>query len=120
MIEHASAHSLHYEYDVSISLQDTEIINTAILTGRTVAIPVKMFSIEMNGGVTDVSAFVQCKSTNEDIVKVWPMTSGQSMSVYSVILLVCHLSQRVGSEPTLSIGQSKNTGFGAPFNVQLI
>uniref|UniRef100_A0A3P9I1N8 Transmembrane protein 132E n=1 Tax=Oryzias latipes TaxID=8090 RepID=A0A3P9I1N8_ORYLA len=49
---------------------DTEIINTAILTGRTVAIPVKMVSIEMNGAVTDVSAFVQCKSTNEDIVKV--------------------------------------------------
>lgn len=49
---------------------DTEIINTAILTGRTVAIPVKMVSIEMNGGVNDVSAFVQCKSSNEDIVKV--------------------------------------------------
>lgn len=49
---------------------DIEIINTAILTGRTVAIPVKMVSIEMNGGVNDVSAFVQCKSTNEDIVKV--------------------------------------------------
>ncbi|XP_077448813.1 transmembrane protein 132E isoform X1 [Stigmatopora argus] len=49
---------------------DTEIINTAILTGRTVAIPVKMVSIEMNGAVTDVSAFVQCKSANEDIVKV--------------------------------------------------
>lgn len=51
-------------------LQDTEIINTAILTGRTVAIPVKMVSIEMNGAVTDVSAFVQCKSSNEDILKV--------------------------------------------------
>uniref|UniRef100_A0A667X043 Transmembrane protein 132E n=1 Tax=Myripristis murdjan TaxID=586833 RepID=A0A667X043_9TELE len=49
---------------------DTEIINTAILTGRTVAIPVKMVSIEMNGAVNDVSAFVQCKSSNEDIVKV--------------------------------------------------
>uniref|UniRef100_H2TP67 Transmembrane protein 132E n=1 Tax=Takifugu rubripes TaxID=31033 RepID=H2TP67_TAKRU len=49
---------------------DTEIINTAILTGRTVAIPVKMVSIEMNGAVTDVSTFVQCKSANEDIVKV--------------------------------------------------
>uniref|UniRef100_A0A3Q3J9X8 Transmembrane protein 132E n=1 Tax=Monopterus albus TaxID=43700 RepID=A0A3Q3J9X8_MONAL len=49
---------------------DTEIINTAILTGRTVAIPVKMVSIEMNGAVTDISASVQCKSSNEDIVKV--------------------------------------------------
>nr|XP_015223332.1 PREDICTED: transmembrane protein 132E [Lepisosteus oculatus] len=49
---------------------DTEIINTAVLTGRTVAIPVKVFSIEMNGVVTDISALIQCKSTNEDIVKV--------------------------------------------------
>ncbi|XP_057211337.1 transmembrane protein 132E isoform X2 [Triplophysa rosa] len=49
---------------------DTEIINTAVLTGRTVAIPVKVVSIEMNGAVTDVSSFVQCKSFNEDIVKV--------------------------------------------------
>lgn len=68
------------EHNISVShtaswispppLQDTEIINTAILTGRTVAIPVKMVSIEMNGAVTDVSAFVQCKSSNEDILKV--------------------------------------------------
>lgn len=49
---------------------DTEIINTAVLTGRTVAIPVKVVSIEINGAVTDVSSFVQCKSFNEDIVKV--------------------------------------------------
>ncbi|KAK2911572.1 hypothetical protein Q8A67_003705 [Cirrhinus molitorella] len=49
---------------------DTEIINTAVLTGRTVAIPVKVVSIELNGAVTDVSSFVQCNSFNEDIVKV--------------------------------------------------
>lgn len=51
-------------------IQDTEIINTAVLTGRTVAIPVKVVSIELNGAVTDVSSFVQCKSFNEDTVKV--------------------------------------------------
>lgn len=49
---------------------DTEIINTAVLTGRTVAIPVKVVSIEMSGAVTDVSSFVECKSSNEDIIKV--------------------------------------------------
>ncbi|XP_041948931.1 transmembrane protein 132E isoform X1 [Alosa sapidissima] len=49
---------------------DTEIINTAVLTGRTVAIPVKVVSVEMSGIVTDVSSAVQCKSSNEDIVKV--------------------------------------------------
>ncbi|XP_069470987.1 transmembrane protein 132E [Ambystoma mexicanum] len=49
---------------------DTEIINTAILTGRTVAIPVKVIAIESTGTIMDVSAVVECKSTNEDIIKV--------------------------------------------------
>ncbi|XP_077168297.1 transmembrane protein 132E isoform X3 [Paroedura picta] len=49
---------------------DTEIINTAILTGRTVAIPVKVIAIEMTGILMDVSAEVECKSSNEDIIKV--------------------------------------------------
>lgn len=51
-------------------LQDTEIINTAILTGRTVAIPVKVIAIEVTGLVLDVSALVECESDNEDIIKV--------------------------------------------------
>uniref|UniRef100_A0AAY5EXR5 Transmembrane protein 132E n=1 Tax=Electrophorus electricus TaxID=8005 RepID=A0AAY5EXR5_ELEEL len=54
---------------ISLSM-DTEIINTAVLTGRTVAIPVKVVSIELNGAVTDISSFVECKSSNEDIIKV--------------------------------------------------
>ncbi|NXG44068.1 T132E protein, partial [Psilopogon haemacephalus] len=49
---------------------DTEIINTAILTGRTVAIPVKVIAIELSGVVVDVSTMVECKSNNEDIIKV--------------------------------------------------
>uniref|UniRef100_A0A8D2QF90 Transmembrane protein 132E n=1 Tax=Zonotrichia albicollis TaxID=44394 RepID=A0A8D2QF90_ZONAL len=49
---------------------DTEIINTAILTGRTVAIPVKVIAIELSGAIVDVSAMVECKSNNEDIIKV--------------------------------------------------
>uniref|UniRef100_A0A4X2LE62 Transmembrane protein 132E n=1 Tax=Vombatus ursinus TaxID=29139 RepID=A0A4X2LE62_VOMUR len=49
---------------------DTEIINTAILTGRTVAIPVKVIAIEVTGLVLDVSALVECESNNEDIIKV--------------------------------------------------
>ncbi|XP_009956811.1 PREDICTED: transmembrane protein 132E-like, partial [Leptosomus discolor] len=48
---------------------DTEIINTAILTGRTVAIPVKVIAIELSGVIMDVSAMVECKSNNEDIIK---------------------------------------------------
>ncbi|XP_036745709.2 transmembrane protein 132E [Manis pentadactyla] len=49
---------------------DTEIINTAILTGRTVAIPVKVIAVEVTGLVLDVSALAECESDNEDIIKV--------------------------------------------------
>ncbi|KAL8180212.1 UNVERIFIED_CONTAM: hypothetical protein K2H54_013240 [Gekko kuhli] len=49
---------------------DTEILNTAILTGKTVAIPIKVVSIEENSAVTDISESVECKSSAEDVVKV--------------------------------------------------
>lgn len=51
-------------------VQDTEILNTAILTGRTVAVPIKVVSIEENSAVTDISESVECKSSGEDVVKV--------------------------------------------------
>uniref|UniRef100_A0A674K544 Transmembrane protein 132C n=1 Tax=Terrapene triunguis TaxID=2587831 RepID=A0A674K544_9SAUR len=49
---------------------DTEILNTAILTGKTVAVPIKVVSIEENSVVTDISESVECKSSDEDVVKV--------------------------------------------------
>ncbi|KYO39593.1 hypothetical protein Y1Q_0018664 [Alligator mississippiensis] len=49
---------------------DTEILNTAILTGKTVAVPIKVVSIEENSAVTDISELVECKSTDEDVIKV--------------------------------------------------
>ncbi|XP_071619214.1 transmembrane protein 132C isoform X2 [Heliangelus exortis] len=49
---------------------DTEILNTAILTGKTVAVPVKVVSIEESSAVTDISESVECKSSDEDVIKV--------------------------------------------------
>ncbi|XP_077317945.1 transmembrane protein 132C [Lithobates pipiens] len=49
---------------------DTEILNTAILTGKTVAVPVKVVSVEEDGSITDISELVECKSSDEDVVKV--------------------------------------------------
>ncbi|XP_007952418.1 transmembrane protein 132C [Orycteropus afer afer] len=49
---------------------DTEILNTAILTGKTVAVPIKVVSVEENCAVTDISESVECKSTDEDVIKV--------------------------------------------------
>ncbi|XP_522557.5 transmembrane protein 132C [Pan troglodytes] len=49
---------------------DTEILNTAILTGKTVAMPIKVVSVEENSAVMDISESVECKSTDEDVIKV--------------------------------------------------
>ncbi|XP_035197007.1 transmembrane protein 132C isoform X6 [Oxyura jamaicensis] len=49
---------------------DTEILNTAILTGKTVAVPIKVVSIEESSAVTDISESVECKSSDEDVIKV--------------------------------------------------
>lgn len=50
--------------------QDTEILNTAILTGRRVAMPVKVVTVEQDGTVREVDDFVTCISTDEDVLKV--------------------------------------------------
>ncbi|XP_073413170.1 transmembrane protein 132D [Dendrobates tinctorius] len=49
---------------------EAEILNTAILTGKTVAVPVKTVAVDSSGSVTDVSELVDCKSSNEDVLKV--------------------------------------------------
>ncbi|XP_007565945.1 transmembrane protein 132C-like [Poecilia formosa] len=49
---------------------DTEILNTAVLNGRTVAVPVKVVTIGTDGAVSDVTESVECKSTDEQVIKV--------------------------------------------------
>uniref|UniRef100_A0A3P8UV93 Transmembrane protein 132C n=1 Tax=Cynoglossus semilaevis TaxID=244447 RepID=A0A3P8UV93_CYNSE len=49
---------------------DTEILNTAVLTGRTVAVPVKVVTVGTDGAVSDVTESVECKSTDEQVIKV--------------------------------------------------
>ncbi|KAK1892846.1 Transmembrane protein 132C [Dissostichus eleginoides] len=51
-------------------LQDSEILNTAVLTGKTVAVPVKVVTVGIDASVTDISDAVKCSSTDEDVVKV--------------------------------------------------
>uniref|UniRef100_A0A3Q4GN97 Transmembrane protein 132C n=1 Tax=Neolamprologus brichardi TaxID=32507 RepID=A0A3Q4GN97_NEOBR len=47
-----------------------EILNTAVLTGKTVAVPVKVVTVGTDASVTDVSEAATCRSTDEDVVKV--------------------------------------------------
>ncbi|XP_042767094.1 transmembrane protein 132D-like [Panthera leo] len=49
---------------------EAEILNTAILTGKTVAVPVKVVSVEEDGTVTDVLTSVECRSSDEDVIKL--------------------------------------------------
>ncbi|XP_043924280.1 transmembrane protein 132C [Protopterus annectens] len=63
---------------------DSEILNTAILTGRTVSVPVKIFAVEEDGTVRDVSDSVECTSVDEDVLKVsdrcdYVFTNGKEM-----------------------------------------
>ncbi|KAG7489328.1 hypothetical protein JOB18_009308 [Solea senegalensis] len=52
--------------------EDTDVVNTAILTGRRIAIPVKLVTVEMDGQVREVDDSVTCRSTDVDVLKVSP------------------------------------------------
>lgn len=52
--------------------EDTEVVNTAILTGRRVAVPIKLVTVETDGQVREVDDLVTCSSTEVDVVKVSP------------------------------------------------
>uniref|UniRef100_A0A8C9Y7I3 Transmembrane protein 132C n=1 Tax=Sander lucioperca TaxID=283035 RepID=A0A8C9Y7I3_SANLU len=51
-------------------LQDTEILNTAVLNGRSIAVPVKVVTVGPDGTVSDITESVECKSTDEQVIKV--------------------------------------------------
>lgn len=50
--------------------QNTDILNTAVLTGKNVSVPVKTLAVEADGSVTDVTNYTSCESTEEDVLKV--------------------------------------------------
>ncbi|XP_036908491.1 transmembrane protein 132D [Sturnira hondurensis] len=49
---------------------EADILNTAVLTGRTVAVPVKVVSVEEDGTVAALPQSVECRSSDEDVIKV--------------------------------------------------
>ena len=51
-------------------VQDMEVLNTAVLTGKAVSVPVKVVGIQEDGSVVDVLEAVECRSADEDVVKV--------------------------------------------------
>ncbi|XP_064209327.1 transmembrane protein 132C isoform X2 [Anguilla rostrata] len=87
--------------------QETEILNTAILTGKRVSVPVKLVTVERDGTVREVEDAIGCNSTDEDVVKVAPrcdsvlvngkeMRGKQSLRVnFSYLYLRTHLEMTV-------------------------
>ncbi|XP_055003595.1 transmembrane protein 132D [Sorex araneus] len=49
---------------------EAELLNTAVLTGRTVAVPVRVVAVEEDGAVAEVRGPLECWSSDEDVVKV--------------------------------------------------
>ncbi|XP_058137194.1 transmembrane protein 132D [Dasypus novemcinctus] len=49
---------------------EAEILNTAILTGKAVAVPVKVVSVAEDGAVAGPLESVECRSSDEDVIKV--------------------------------------------------
>ncbi|KAM6155793.1 transmembrane protein 132D [Rhynchocyon petersi] len=49
---------------------EAEILNTAMLTGKTVAVPVRVVAVDEDGEVTELLDSVQCRSSDEDAIKV--------------------------------------------------
>eukprot|EP00064_Thunnus_orientalis_P011353 superscaffoldBa00001634_g11383 len=55
--------------EMIMKMKDTEVVNTAILTGRRVAVPIKLVTVETDGQVREVDDWVTCSSTDVDVVK---------------------------------------------------
>ncbi|XP_055017998.1 transmembrane protein 132D [Boleophthalmus pectinirostris] len=51
-------------------VMDSEILNTAVLTGKKVVMPVRTVAVEEDGLVTDVSDYTDCSTNDEDVLKV--------------------------------------------------
>ncbi|XP_061149954.1 transmembrane protein 132C-like [Syngnathus typhle] len=51
-------------------VMSTDILNTAVLTGKVVKVPVKTLAVEAGGAIVDVSSLTSCRSTDKDVLKV--------------------------------------------------
>ncbi|XP_055730194.1 transmembrane protein 132D-like [Salvelinus fontinalis] len=51
-------------------VMDSDVLNTAVLTGKKVSAPVRTLAVEADGTVTDVTNYTNCRSTDENVLKV--------------------------------------------------
>jgi hypothetical protein len=60
------------------SPQTDTIINTAILSGQSVSLPVTVMAVGRDGTMSDVTAAATCQSSNENIIKVHTNTQART------------------------------------------
>lgn len=52
------------------SPQTSDLLNTAVLTGQLVKVPLQVLAVEADGSVTDVTNSTSCRSSEEAVLKV--------------------------------------------------
>uniref|UniRef100_A0A3B4APJ4 Uncharacterized protein n=1 Tax=Periophthalmus magnuspinnatus TaxID=409849 RepID=A0A3B4APJ4_9GOBI len=55
---------------VGLAPLNADVLNTAVLTGKNVSVPVKTLAVEADGSVTDVTKYTSCTSMQQDVLKV--------------------------------------------------
>lgn len=102
---------------VSLLLQEAEILNTAVLTGKTVAVPVKVVSVEEDGTVTGLLESVECRSSDEDVVKAsWCMQEPVSCTLGALWSPASLLARSEKSETPVP-GLCLSLGYPVPWHL---
>uniref|UniRef100_A0A674P770 Uncharacterized protein n=1 Tax=Takifugu rubripes TaxID=31033 RepID=A0A674P770_TAKRU len=55
---------------IGLAPLNADILNTAVLTGQSVSVPLKILAVEADGSVTDVTNSTSCRTTEEDVLKI--------------------------------------------------
>lgn len=74
-----------------VLFQDTELLNTAVLTGKKVSVPVKVLGVEADGSITDITNSSRCKSSDQDVLKVMHVKVKPLLTASAVSHIVCFL-----------------------------
>ncbi|XP_066502003.1 transmembrane protein 132D isoform X2 [Hoplias malabaricus] len=74
-------YTIHRDYVGIVPLiTTTELLNTAVLTGKRVSVPVRVLGVEADGMVYDITNSSRCKSADEDTLKVSKMCESVYLS----------------------------------------
>lgn len=74
-----------------VLFQDTELLNTAVLTGKKVSVPVKVLGVEADGSITDITNSSHCRSSDQDVLKVMHVKVRPLLTALAISHSVCFL-----------------------------